>query len=129
MSTDKENFMSMNKVIVKVDALKQKLIENREAHRALYEKAVEGYLVEARRQVVDLLAKIDSHPARDALPSVSLWLDIPEDHTSDYDQVISMLEMTVHDEVELSNSEFAQYVMDNWGWKKQWTASNAGYTR
>lgn len=129
MSTDKENFMSMNKVIVKVDALKQKLIENREAHRALYEKAVEGYLVEARKQVVDLLAKIDNRADGDALPSVSLWLTEPENHTSDYDQVISMLDMTIHDEVELSNSEFKQYVMDDWNWKANWTASNAGYTR
>lgn len=56
--------------------------------------------------------------------------DVPENHESDYIQVINMLEMTVDNLIELSYNEFTKYVMDNWDWTHSFklSASNYGAT-
>jgi hypothetical protein len=40
-----------------------------------------------------------------------------------------MLEMSVESEIELTAQEFAQYVRDDWGWKRQFTDSLHRNTR
>ena len=52
----------------------------------------------------------------------------PEDHTRDYDRVISMLEMDLTDTVELSESDYSQYVLDDWQWKRQCLGTNRAYS-
>ncbi|HXM03797.1 MAG TPA: hypothetical protein VN939_14390 [Chthoniobacterales bacterium] len=55
----------------------------------------------------------------------------PVDHTADYDRVISMLEMSAQDLVQVSAEQFDQYVLDNWRWRRfanetnQWLAHEA----
>jgi hypothetical protein len=49
------------------------------------------------------------------------------DQTKDYDRVIRMLEMTVDEIITIGAVEFQQYVMDDWTWKEQFTASNSAY--
>ena len=51
----------------------------------------------------------------------------PQDHTKDYDRVIRMVEMEVHEEITVQEYDFAQFVMDDWDWKAQWTTSTSGY--
>lgn len=114
----------MNKVTVHKDELVTTVRANREQHRELFEKALDGW----RKHAIDALDEhLDSLRAG-RVADLRLYLPPPEDHTSDYDQVIRMLEMSVDKVIDLTHSEFAQYVMDDWGWKEQWTASNAGYT-
>ena len=43
------------------------------------------------------------------------------------DRRIQMLEMDIDPNVILSEQEFAQYVQDDWGWRKQWTTTNSVY--
>jgi hypothetical protein len=50
----------------------------------------------------------------DAIKSIDLVQ--PRDHTSDYDRVIMMLEMSVDDTIVLDANEFDQYVRDVWAW-------------
>ncbi len=52
---------------------------------------------------------------------------MPEDHTRDYDRRIKMYEMDIDDTIEMTEQEFAQYVLDDWGWKQAWTTSNTAY--
>lgn len=40
----------------------------------------------------------------------------PEDHTSEYEQMISILDMMVEDQITLTAAEFDCYVNDNWKW-------------
>jgi hypothetical protein len=39
-----------------------------------------------------------------------------------------MLEMALANEVELSEEDYQQYVMDDWSWKEELLTSNARYS-
>jgi hypothetical protein len=52
----------------------------------------------------------------------------PVDQTREYNKVIRMLEMSTEDVIELQEHEFSQYVLDDWGWKGQFLASNSAYS-
>jgi hypothetical protein len=58
-----------------------------------------------------------------------LGLLVPEDHTEDYDRVLTMARMSVDEVGELSEDEFAMYVMDQWSCKNAFTRITARYTR
>jgi hypothetical protein len=51
----------------------------------------------------------------------------PQDHTRDYDRMIKMLQMHQDDLFTLDDFQFAEYVMDDWGWKRQWGTSNSEF--
>jgi hypothetical protein len=97
---------------------------NREAHEGIYQEALEGYKETALAQLQKHLADVQ----RGAMKVISIMLPAPENHTRDYDRVIKMVEMSVDDELELDQTEFAQYVMDDWHWKRQFLASNSSYS-
>ena len=113
----------MRTVKITKEEFLQKLRENREQHRAIFEKAQEGYCaflikeLEQRLEEVRRGLKVDRH----------IRLDEPMDHTSDYDQMISMAEMHQDSTIELTASEFACYVMDRWAWKQEWVGSVNAY--
>ena len=101
------------------------IITNREAHREVFEEALEGYhnrlKAELERRVRDLKAgrRIDQY----------IGLPEPQDHTADYDRVITMAEMSIDDTIQLSEDEFAMYVMDQWRWKQDFAESTLCYLR
>lgn len=105
------------------DGLLVALKANRDNHRAEFEKAMIGYEIEAKEQLDAMIKKVSEGKR----PIVQIILPMPQDHTKDYDRVIKMLEMTIFASVELSQSEFGQYIMDDWSWKAQFTSSTAGY--
>jgi hypothetical protein len=39
-----------------------------------------------------------------------------------------MLEMALADEVELSEEDYRQYVMDDWSWREEFLTSDARYS-
>jgi hypothetical protein len=96
---------------------------NREKHREIFLKAQQGY----QKQIVQLLEE-RLQRARDG-KQVQLWINLtePMDQTNDYDRIIRMLEMTETHQIELSEGDFSQYVMDDWQWKKQFLATNSSY--
>lgn len=100
-----------------------KLRENRAAHSATYDKAWEGYERVIRQELEDKLDRIKAHKP------VERWLggEAPEDHTSDYDDVIEMLEMGLGNTIDLTQGQFRQYVKDDWGWRAAWITSNSKY--
>jgi len=115
----------MNQLTVNVDKVRllAALKENREQHGAAYEKAKAGYIRVTTKQVQDYLTRLANGELleRAFLPSP------PEDHTSDYDAAILMMEWSSDDTVELTQAQFAQYVQDNWGWRESWLVSNTAY--
>ena len=108
---------------VNIKHLLEKIKENQENHKRLFEKALKGYQKEMEEILItnlELIRKGDKAERYIALP-------IPEDHTSDYNRIITMLEMDVRVEIELDEMSFAKYVMDHWEWTDQWTTSNSVY--
>lgn len=110
-------------VNVNIRDLRARLLENRETHRASYEKALAGYKIEARRELETELAKLGEGKEINRF----LTATPPEDHTSDYDDVIDMLNMSTDTQIELTQQQFKQYARDDWGWKREWTTSNTSY--
>ena len=113
----------MKEIQIKRNDLLKALKENRINHREIFEKSLVGYKKEAIKRLGNLLEEL-----RRGVPVYIYWeLPLPKDHTEDYDRVIRMMEMEIREVIEISESEFAQYVMDDWGWKKQWTETTNNY--
>lgn len=114
----------MNAIKVKKDDLLVKLKANREAHKAQFEEAAEGYRV----KVIDVLTERLEDARRGKLPQLIFNLPMPINQTAQYDRVIGMLQMTVEDVIELEEQDYQQYVLDQWGWSAATTATNTMYT-
>jgi hypothetical protein len=113
----------MKTVKVKTDELLGIVKSNRDAHRDMFEKAMAGY----RKQAIAELDRAITDAKAGRKITRYLSLVEPIDQTKDYDRVIEMLRMSVDEEVELTSTEFAQYVQDDWSWKDQFLATNISY--
>ena len=113
----------MQQVTVDKTEFVERVQKNRGRHRTVFERALDGYrarmVAELERRIEDLRRgrRVDQY----------IGLPEPEDHTADYDRVLTMAEMSIHDTVELSQDEFAMYVMDQWRWKQDFTETTARY--
>lgn len=113
----------MNEIIVDKKKLIDILKTNREAHRKVFEEALEGWKIAATKEIERLAAEAKAGKLKNAY----LSLPRPDDHTPDYDRAIQMLELDISSTVELDEHEFSQYVQDDWGWKHQWAVANTMY--
>ena len=98
---------------------------NREQHRKIFDEAITGYRECAIKELDAMLA--EAKTGKRIRRSVSLVE--PVDQTREYDKAIRMLEMSVEDVIELEDHEFSNYVLDDWGWKKSFLASNRAYSK
>jgi hypothetical protein len=115
----------MQKVKIKRGELMAAISANREKHRAIFLEAQEGYRLEV---VAELERRLqDARSGKRIIRAIAL--PEPMDYTAEYNRVIRMLEMSVDEIVELSATEFDQFVMDNWAWKQMSLANNVRYTK
>lgn len=113
----------MDSIKVNKSKLSAVVTSNRDKHRQQFEEALDGWY----RACIDTLEKSLDDAKNNRIRQMMINLPRPEDHTSDYDRIIAMLDMSVDIEIELDEHEFAQYVQDDWGWRRQWTMSNSAY--
>lgn len=109
---------------LKKDSLLGYLRDNRKEHRDIFEEAVEGY----KKKAVELLEAHIARIKKSSLERVSVSIPVPVDHTRDYDRVISMIENTEDDVIELEEHEYAQYVLDDWAWQREFLSTNSAYS-
>ena len=114
----------LNNVNLDKRELRSVVQTNRDNHRALFEEAMEGY----KRLVVRELERKISDVERGIQIDHRIQLEIPEDHTKDYDRVLKMLDMSQDTSIELGERAFDQYVMDNWGWSEEFNTSSQFYS-
>lgn len=114
---------SFDTVVVQKDKLVETLTTNRDAHRAIFEEALEGY----KTRSVELLEEHIERIKKGKVERIVVSLPVPEDHTDDYDRALTSLEWSIFDEVELTMREFDQYVRDNWSWKQEFAATTSLY--
>lgn len=113
----------MNNVQIKREALLEVLKANRKQHRETFDKAITGF----EAQAIETLNNALKAARKGVRQSVRVHLEMPNDQTKDYDRKIQMFEMDVRDVLELTESEFACYVMDDWQWKDQFTRTTSQY--
>ena len=117
------NDFGESKVTVKKSELLDAMRANREGHRAEFLKAQDGYRLAVIEELDKMLA--DARDGKNL--RVAVGLTAPTEHTKDYDRVIRMLEMSTADEIVISETQFAQYVLDEWGWMGQFKATTSRY--
>ena len=109
---------------VETSALLAKLRANRENHRKILAEAFAGYIEEAKATINKTLDELMSgRPV-----ALQFRLAPPSDHTKDYDTAIAMVEMHTNQAVTLDSSDFANLVMDDWGWMRDFLHSNKKYS-
>lgn len=112
----------MNEITVHKDELLGKLRQNRTDHRAIFDEAMEGFQRRVEAELGQLLEDVRAGRRRDIR---AVWY-VPKDHTGDYDRAVAMVEMSIGDTVTLSERDFAQYVMDDWGWQGEFLSNTYG---
>ena len=112
------------KVRVSVSALVKKLRENQSKHHDIFEQALLGWQKECIRILNKNIEQVRLGKLKAAL---YLHEQIPSDHTKDYEVVIGLLLLSTSAEVELEAAEYRRFVMDDWDWKQEWTASTTKY--
>lgn len=113
----------MHSTKVKRADLLAKIKGNRDAHRALFLKAQEGF----RARVVEELDEMLKDAREGKQLRTVVRLAAPEDHTIEYDRVIDMLEMSEEAIVEIDSQSFLQYVRNEWQWFSRASATNSLY--
>jgi len=116
----------MQNVKVNRDRLLEVVKKNRDSHNEIYIKASEGYRLKMIEEIEKLLQKAKDSKIGESIPRY-IQLPEPDNHTDDYDRIISMLEMSVEGEIELNNVEFDSYVRDKWSWSHESLTKNMYY--
>lgn len=101
--------------------------ENREKHAATYAKALVVFkekLTEKMQKRLEQIAETKEFDHR----ILTIPLTVPEQHVDEYDRAIRMLAMTSQDQIELTQGEFAQLVLDEWDWSNSFASNTVGYT-
>lgn len=111
---------------IKVD--KQQLLTiiqaNKAKHREIFLEALEGY----RKKLLETLEnQIEQVKKRKSI-DVVIHFPEPRDQTEDYERVIGMLEMSKDTEIELSEQNYAMYVMDDWQGTREWLHTQQRYS-
>lgn len=113
----------MQTVTVDKSKLMRTLQKNRKNHRQIFEDALDGW----KRALIGALERAVKEAKEGSDYKTFFDLKRPEDHTEDYDYAIGMLRMHVGETVELSEGEYRELVVDNWGWKRSFTATAQAY--
>ena len=119
----------MNTVTIEKADLLKTVRENRDKHEAEHATARAGYVEKLEKELRRLADKLadGKHVGRERIMQLMRDLPEPESHVDDYDRVIRMLEMSVDSQVEITANDFDQFVMDEWGWKGAFAATNSRY--
>lgn len=112
-----------SKVTVKKEDLLKEIRKNREAHRSAFLRAQEGY----RTAVIEELDRALQDARKGKEFRTFFHLDVPVEHTREYDVVVRMLEMSTADEITITQKQFTQFVMDDWGWKEAFIGTISKY--
>lgn len=115
----------LQKVRLSKDDLLTKVIANRKQHVEDYAEALDGYKEAFSQALEEKIVSLENGEVPD---QYFRELPVPTHHEDDYDHVIAMLGFSLDDEIELTREEFAKYVMDDWGWKQNFTSNVGMYT-
>jgi hypothetical protein len=136
---EEKKLRGLSTVRVSKDDLLKKLKYNRTEHEKTYNEIMavrqtkildelHGFKAKFKKALADRMDKATSD-VEYTPPSITLSISSlkPENHTGDYDRVISLLELSLDEELELNSSEFNQYVNDDWSWKKSFVTCSGTY--
>lgn len=98
--------------------------ENAEKHSAIVAEAREGYVKAAEKALAMRLKELRSGK----LVNLSFTLSPPVDQSAVYRTAIRMLELHTGETITLDSDQVRSFVMDEWGWKKNFLLTNSTYS-
>lgn len=111
-----------------INVEKPKLLEtlrkNREGHRAAFLLAMEGF----KKVAHDELNRLADDVVKGKSVQLHAVLEVPEDHTEEYDNAIQQLEWETAEHVSINHGQFNNLVLDKWGWSHKFRTTNAAYS-
>ena len=117
------NDFADSKIPVDRKELLEELTKNRTKHAVDYEEAYEGFKLAFVKEAEKILAL----GKEGDFSKSHVGLTPPKSHVKDYDRVIRMMEMCKVDQVIITEQQFSQYVLDEWGWQSEFSTSKALY--
>lgn len=118
----------MHNITVHKNELISKLIENRDQHKEEYDAAIVLYKKQFVAESAKYAQEVAAAAEQDGVQfPVFKYLPLPEEHTDDYNRVIALMEWEVDSQVELSESDFRQYVLNDWSWSHSFAANTRSY--
>ena len=117
-------FRGFETVHIKKEKLLAALIENLAVHKKEFQEAHAGY----QQAQIELLEQMlaDARAGKEIARVIDL--DVPHDHSEDYEEVIQMLQWSEDEEFEISRHDFNTFVLDKWAWKESFKMSTANYS-
>lgn len=113
----------MEQIVISKQKLLDKLRENRNNHRKIFEEALEGW---RKRVIIELQCAL--RDARKGLKYRTYFnLPQPTDHTNEYDRIIDQIEWCETELIQLDQIQFNQFVRDDWGWKNDFLTNATIY--
>ncbi len=110
-------------VTINKEQLIAKIIENKAAHIVEFEEAKKAYVVEAHRLLEGAKKRVD-----EGKMDIMVRLTTPVNRSEEYDKVVEMFKWEVKDEVELTQSEFNEYVHDDNDSARSAKLANSSYS-
>ena len=116
-----------SKVTIKKTQLLTTIKENRAKHEKEYTVALAGFQEKLAEECRLVLA---CHTENKPITNKSIVaLELPQSHLREYDRVISMLEMSVAEDISISEGQFTQFVLDEWAWTRHFKTVASSYSR
>lgn len=116
--------MEITTLVSKEEALGV-LRENRKRHHKIVKEARVGYVEKAKAKLGARLDELSSGK----LVALRFDLQVPEDHTDDYDLAIRMVELHSEDTIEMTSTDVRTLMMDEWDWMRSFLFTNARYAK
>lgn len=114
----------MKEVKVKRANLAQILQDNLKAHQKIFDEALATY----KTRVIQVLERHLEDAREGRRMPESIYIAQPVNQSHEYKRAIRMMELSVEDEIVLTQIEFDQYVMDRWHWKQDFLVKNSAYS-
>ncbi|MBW8001740.1 MAG: hypothetical protein FVQ80_06920 [Planctomycetes bacterium] len=113
----------MNSVEVGKSKLLETLKENRDKHQERFKKALEDWkLVVTHELQKSVQMALEGKEFR-----THLELPKPSNHTPEYDSIIDQVDWHEDSLIDLSVSEFENFVRDDWSWKQSFLSGCSTY--
>lgn len=109
--------------------LKEKLAKMTPEERDEFKRQKTARMVEAAARPTGPKSLSPQERANKPVPvTLRFAVAAPKDQTGDYDRIISMFQWSTDKIIELSETEFSRYVLDNWAWTEDFKLSNSYYS-
>lgn len=109
-------------ITVDKNQLIEKIKENKAKHIEDYNKAVEAYKIEAKKELKEQAKRLEKGSL-----NIKVLLVSPVNKSEEYDKILQMFEWEQADIVELSQGEFNEYVLDETQFSIQSKMINSTY--